>query len=476
MDRSRIKKIVPVILAGGSGTRLWPLSRKNYPKQFLKLIGNRSLFQETLLRIKQIAHVKESLIVTNESHYFICQDQMKEIQMEHVKFVLEPCSRNTAPAIGLAAEYIREFFGEEALMLVLPADHLIGNSSAFAKTIESAYDTADLGLFVTFGVVPTSPKTGYGYIQAGEAVSSQGFTVQSFVEKPDHQTAEQFLAAQNYYWNSGLFLIQAKAYLEELKKQAPAIFFPVKQAFEASDQKEDYFRADSEAFAKSPSDSIDYAVMEKLERAVVIPLKLPWSDLGCWASVADAGETDEKNNVIRGNVIMKNCEGCLLSSENEPLVATIGIKDQIVVSTPDAVLVADKAYAQEVKEIVNGLKNTNNTLTTHHKKVHAPWGYYETLVKQADFHIKHLVVNPGARLTMSGGRFMTIIRGAIEATVLEDSSLLKKNTSLFLPQDNELFNPGTKPTHILEVCVQSNSARIEESIRTLEELLKTKVS
>ena len=273
-------KIVPVVLAGGSGTRLWPLSRKNYPKQFLKLIGNNSLFQETLLRIKQIAGVEESIIVTNESHYFICQDQMQEAEIEKTKLILEPCSRNTAPAIALAALDIDHTIDPDALMLVLPADHLIGNSDAFATTMEKAAPIAAKGHFVTFGIVPTSPKTGYGYIQAGKPLDSLGFEVEQFVEKPDEKTAEAFLKAQHYFWNSGMFLFQVRGYLEELEKTAKDIHSACFAAYKASLQNRDYFRIDQEHFEKCPSDSIDYAVMEKTKRAAVIPLRLPWSDLG----------------------------------------------------------------------------------------------------------------------------------------------------------------------------------------------------
>ena len=468
-------KIIPVILAGGSGARLWPLSRKSYPKQFLKLIGNHSLFQETLLRVKQIPHVEESLIVTNESHYFICQDQMKEVNMEQVGFILEPCSRNTAPAIALAAEYVRDHFGPEALMLVLPADHLIGDSEAFAKAVASATKMAMERVFVTFGIVPTSPKTGYGYIHAVEKIDDKSYRVESFVEKPDQERAEKFLAAESYYWNSGMFLFECSTYLEELKETAPEIFQAVNHAYEVSDKSQSYFRVNEEAFAKSPSESIDYAVMEKTGRATVTPLELPWSDLGCWASVADAGETDEKDNVIRGNVIMKDCEGCLLSSENEPLVATIGIRDQIVVSTPDAVLVADKAYAQEVKEIVDGLKNTNKTLTTHHKKVHCSWGYYETLSSDSDFQIKHLVINPQAQLSFQSHRFLTVIRGKVEISSREEITQLKKNTSLYFSDEKEIFNRENSPAHLLEIYVKSDNAHLDNSMQKLEMLLKQQV-
>ncbi|WP_420421579.1 mannose-1-phosphate guanylyltransferase/mannose-6-phosphate isomerase [Simkania sp.] len=468
-------KIVPVVLAGGSGTRLWPLSRKNYPKQFLKLIGNNSLFQETLLRIKQISGVKESIIVTNESHYFICQDQMKEAEIENSKLILEPCSRNTAPAIALAALDIQNSIDPEALMLVLPADHLIGNPEAFAKTMERAAPIAAAGHFVTFGIVPSSPKTGYGYIQAGKPLDSLSFEVKQFVEKPDEEIAEAFLQAQNYFWNSGMFLFRATGYLEELKNTAQDIYDACSAAYQASHQNSDYFRIDQEHFEKCPSDSIDYAVMEKTKRSAVIPLRLPWSDLGCWASVADAGEADDKNNVIRGNVIMKDCEGCLLSSENEPLVATIGIKDQIVVSTADAVLVADKAYAQEVKEIVNGLKNTNQGLATHHKRVHCPWGHFEKLVESSDFQIKLLVLNPGKSLALQSAA-ITVIRGTTKVQAGEETFQLEANSTKQIPPNSLITNSTSAPIQILETSFSLEENKLSAAAQTLESLLKKQIS
>lgn len=350
-------QMIPVILAGGSGTRLWPLSKKSSPKQFLKLIGNHSLFQEALLRVKEIPSVKEILVVINESHYFICQDQIKEVEAENVKMILEPCSRNTAPAIALAAHSIHKRFGSHAKMVVLPADHLIGGGSEFSNVIQTAAERGKEDHLMTFGVVPSSPKTGYGYIQAATPLNNFCYKVEKFIEKPDEKLAESFLAAKNYYWNSGIFLFHAKTYLDELKKNSFPIYQTTLNAFHASEMKEDFLRIDEKTFAKCPSDSIDYAVMEKTDKAAVIPFNLPWNDLGCWASVADAGESDDKNNVIRGNVILKDCEGCLLTSESGQLVATIGVKDLIVVCTPEAILVADKAHAQEVKAIVKSLNS-----------------------------------------------------------------------------------------------------------------------
>ncbi|MDJ0651846.1 MAG: mannose-1-phosphate guanylyltransferase/mannose-6-phosphate isomerase [Simkaniaceae bacterium] len=349
-------QIIPVILAGGSGTRLWPLSKKSSPKQFLKLIGSRSLFQEALLRVKEIPSAHEILVVINETHTSICREQLEEIGINNVTLVLEPCSRNTAPAIALAAHTVEQKFREEATIVVLPADHLIGGGSEFAKMMAAASTLKNNNYLITFGVVPTSPKTGYGYIQAGKPLDQLSYQVKNFIEKPNETLAKSFFHTKNYYWNSGIFLFRTLTFLKELKKNAPLIFDTSHKAYQHSQAKGNLLYIDKNHFAKCPSDSIDYALMEKTTNVALIPFHLPWNDLGCWASVADAGESDDQNNVIRGNVLLKDSEGCLLTSESGQLVATVGVKDLIVVATPDAVLVADKAHAQEVKDIVKSLR------------------------------------------------------------------------------------------------------------------------
>jgi mannose-1-phosphate guanylyltransferase / mannose-6-phosphate isomerase len=347
-------QIIPVILAGGSGTRLWPLSKKSSPKQFLKLIGSRSLFQEALLRVKEIRSAHEILVVINAAHLSICREQLEEVGIDNVTLILEPCSRNTAPAI--AAHTVQQKFREGATMVVLPADHLIGGGSEFTQMMASASALKNENYLIIFGVVPTSPKTGYGYIQAGKPLDDLSYRVETFIEKPNETLAKALLRTKNYYWNSGIFLFRARTFLEELKKNAPLIFNTSHKIYQHSQAKGNLLYIDENHFAKCPSDSIDYALMEKTTNIGVIPFHLPWNDLGCWACVADAGESDAQNNVIRGNVILKDSEGCLLTSESEQLIATIGVKDLIVVATPNAILVANKAHTQEVKEIVKSLK------------------------------------------------------------------------------------------------------------------------
>lgn len=465
------QKIVPVILAGGSGTRLWPLSRKSSPKQFIKLIGNHSLFQQTLLRVKEIPSVDEILIVINQDHYFMCQDQVNELKMTGVKMILEPCSRNTAPAIALAAHEVLKTIFNDPFILVLPADHLIGNGADFASMMEKAAKENKQKRLMTFGVVPTSPKTGYGYIESGEKLDETSFQVKKFTEKPDQKTAQAFLDAKNYYWNSGMFLFPAKTYLEELKKTAPDIYKASQKAYTLSEQKEDYLRIDHDSFEACPSDSIDYAVMERTDRAAVIPFPLPWSDLGCWASVADAGDSDEKDNVIQGNVIHRECERCLLTSDNKQLVATVGVKDLIVVSTADAVLVAGKDYAQEVKEIVNGLKKTDQTLTTHHKKVECSWGHFEKIVETPEFHIRHLVIHPSKELTLEKSGFLTVIHGKIEVKTKQKSLFLNKKTSQPIPQNTTIYNYGTETAHVLEIDLINDNVDLKDPLETVETLM-----
>lgn len=464
-------KIVPVILAGGSGTRLWPLSRKSSPKQFIKLIGNHSLFQQTLLRVKEIPTVEEIMIVINQDHYFMCQDQVKELEMTGVKMILEPCSRNTAPAIALAALEVLQTIPNDPSILVLPADHLIGNAADFSKTMEKAAKENHCQRLITFGIIPTSPKTGYGYIESGEKLDEICFRVKKFTEKPNEQTAQSFLDAKNYYWNSGMFLFPAKTYLEELKETAPKIHEACLNAYAKSEKKGDFLRIDHESFQECPSDSIDYAVMEKTEKAAVIPFHLPWSDLGCWASVADAGDSDENNNVIRGNVIHRECERCLLTSDSKQLVATVGVKDLIVVSTADAVLVADKSYAQEVKEIVNGLAKTDQKLTTHHKQVKCSWGHFEKIVETPEFHIRHLVIEPKKELILEKSGFLTVIQGKIEVKTKMKSLFLNKKTSQPIPQNATIHNYGDEIAHVLEIILINEDVDLREPLETVETLL-----
>ena len=347
-------KIVPVILAGGRGARLWPLSKKSHPKQFLKLITKHSLFQETLLRANAIDGVQQLVVVTNELYCFTSRDQIAELELENVSILLEPCSRNTAPAIALAAHYICDYLGENNFMLVLPSDHFIRdgqNERSFNAILKAAIQSEERNFLLAFGVTPTAPKTGYGYIRIGESINSLMFDIRSFIEKPNLKEAKAFIKKKEFYWNSGIFLFRPQVYLEELRKYAYTIFQVVMETYRASEKKEDYVRIDQHSFLKCPCKSIDYAIMEKTGRAAMVPLQLFWSDLGCWASVADTANLDEEKNSSHGKVLMKNCGGCFVYSEGGKLVVTIGVENLVVVETEDAILVVDKTHAQQVKEV-----------------------------------------------------------------------------------------------------------------------------
>ena len=354
-------QIVPVVLAGGQGTRLWPLSRKSYPKQFLKLVSKRSLFQETLLRASTIDGVRQLIVVTNELYYIISRDQIAELGLENVSILLEPCSRNTAPAIGLAAYYICEHLSENDFMLVLPSDHFIKdkkNEASFNSVLQSVIKVRKNNLLAAFGIEPTSPKTGYGYIHAGNRVNPLVFNIRSFVEKPNLEKAKTFIEKGGFYWNSGIFLFQPRTYLKELRKHADTIFQATLKAYQASKRKKEYFHVDEYFFSRCPSQSIDYAVMERTHQAVVIPLQLFWSDLGCWASVADIRDLDKENNVNHGKVVTEDCKDCFIHSEENKLLVTIGVENLIVVGTSDAMLIMNKKHSQKVKDIVSVLHSS----------------------------------------------------------------------------------------------------------------------
>lgn len=466
-------KIIPVILAGGSGSRLWPLSRESYPKQFLSLLGQHSLLQETVFRTKQAMNVRDLLIVTNEAHYFICLDQISHIGFDKAQYVLEPCARNTAPAIALAAQYICEHMNEQAIMLVLPADHFVNDITEFSEAIELAAHVAMRGRLVVFGVKPVSPKTGYGYIQIGQALDRECYQVKRFTEKPAQQIAEAFLTEGGYYWNSGMFAFRPQIYLNELQQASPEIFQHAIKSYRASHFNKEFLRVDRKTFMQCPSDSIDYAVMEKTTKSAMIPLKTTWNDLGCWASIAEVGTRDENNNFIKGNVLANNSKNCVISTENR-LVVAVGVNDQIIVSTPDALLVADKKFSQEVKQIVNQLQAENNSLVTEHRKVFRPWGYFESLAMGNHYQVKHLIVKPGAKLSLQlhhhRCEHWVVVSGEAEVVNGDKVFRLRPNQSTYIDKKikHRLSNPGTEPLHVIEV--QSGDYLGEDDIVRFEDV------
>lgn len=462
----------PVILAGGSGTRLWPLSRKNFPKQFLRLQSESSLLQNTVQRAMTLPH-ERILVVGSEAHYFLCQEQLQAFAPA-LDYVLEPGVRNTAPAIASAAHHLVAIAGREAMMVVLPSDHWIADTEAWQRALlKGVQFAATAPVLVTFGIKPTSAKTGYGYIEAAALIAPEIFAVNRFREKPSLQVAEGFIASGNYYWNSGMFVCQAGTYLDELEQHAPDIYHHSKDAVANANLQHNYVRLETEAFLSCRDDSIDYAVMEKTDKAVVMPVDMPWSDLGCWTAVAEAHPLDENGNALHGKVIAKDSHGCLISSEHT-LVTTLGIQDQIIVATADAVLVADKRYSQQVKEIVNALGKEHAQLAHDHQRVSRPWGYYEILAEGPTFKVKRLMVKPGARLSLQMHQYRAehwvVVDGEAEVVNGDETMHLVVNQSTYIPEKtrHRLSNPGSEPLFVIEV--QSGSYLGEDDITRFDDV------
>lgn len=465
-------KLFPVILAGGSGTRLWPLSRKNFPKQFLHLQGKSSLLQQTLQRTLLLPSTG-TLIVSNEAHYFLCQDQL-EHYAKPITYLLEPCPRNTAPAIASAAQYIQLMAGPEALMLILPSDHWIADDDAWCTAmLKGAQFTAAERAIVTFGIKPLAAKTGYGYIEAAHEIAPGILSVASFREKPDAATAEALIAKDNYFWNSGMFVCSASTYLDEIKKYAPDIYEHSRQSLAKAHHHHDYIRLDNEAFAQCRDDSIDYAVMEKTNIAAIIPVNMQWSDLGCWTAVAEAHQLDANGNALHGKTMVKDTHNCLISSENT-MVTTLGLHDQIIVVTADAVLVADKRYSQQVKELVNALSKDYKQLADEHQRAFRPWGYYEILAEGPTFKVKRLMVKPGARLSLQmhlhRAEHWVVVGGDAEVVNDEQVMRLTANQSTYIPENtrHRLSNPGSEPLFVIEV--QTGSYLGEDDIIRFDDI------
>jgi len=461
--------MIPVIISGGTGTRLWPLSRKNKPKQFLSLFGESSLFQNTLIRLGGLDDVENPLIVCNTEHRFMVAEQLQTIEMSAREIILEPCARNTAPAIALAAIKALEN-GDDPLLLVLAADHLIQNVTAFHHAIEQAKQLAEQGKLVTFGIQPQSAHTGYGYIEAVK--KDQPSDVKRFIEKPDQKTAETYLAAGNFFWNSGMFLFKASSYINELQQYHPEMVVACKKAIEKSITDLDFIRADSDAFEQCPSDSIDYAVMEKTTKAMVVPLDAGWSDVGSWSSLWEAFPQDENNNVLVGDVIIDSVTNSYIHSENR-LVTVLGLDDVVVVETHDAVMVAHKDQAQNVKNIVETLSNLNRKEVHTHRKCYRPWGSYDSVDYGKRFQVKRITVNPGASLSLQmhyhRAEHWVVVSGTAEVTRDDEVMLLGENESTFIPLGSvhRLRNPGRVPLEIVEV--QSGSYLEEDDIIRLQD-------
>jgi mannose-1-phosphate guanylyltransferase / mannose-6-phosphate isomerase len=459
--------LIPLILSGGSGTRLWPVSRKNLPKQFLALAGKGTLFQQTVARTRPLPQVTAPIVVAGEDHRFLAADQLLEVGIQNATIVLEPLARNTAPAIALGALQALER-DVDALLLVLPADHLIGDTVAFVDAVKQAMPLAEKGWLVTFGVRPDRPETGFGYIRRGEAIDEHGYRVEQFVEKPDLVTAESYLADGGYDWNSGMFLFKASRYLEELHAHAPAMLAAVREAYAKATVDLDFVRIDHDAFALAADKSIDYAVMEKTSRAAVIPVSCAWSDIGSWAALWLTGDKDAQGNVREGDTMAVDTRNSLLRSHDRHLLATVGVDDLIVVTTPDATLVAHRDAAQDVKKVVEQLKAAGRSEHSLHRVVHRPWGSYDSLESGERFQVKRIVVKPGASLSLQKhhhrAEHWIVVSGTAEVTCDDKVFLLGENQSTYIPlgSKHRLRNPGKVALELIEV--QSGSYLGEDDI------------
>lgn len=467
--------VYPVILSGGIGSRLWPLSRECWPKQFLDVAASgRTLVQQTLDRLDGVADLKAPLVVCNEAHRFLVAEQLRDNPLGPARILLEPVGRNTAPAIAVAAlQALQE--APDAILAVFPADHLVANPDALRAAVETGVRAAADGWLVTFGIVPERPETGYGYIEGGEAVEAhpQAQHVKQFVEKPDLATAKAYLENGGFFWNSGMFVLQAARYLEVLKTHAPDILHACEAAMEQAQRDLDFVRLGEEAFAKCPSESIDIAVMEKTDAAVSIPLDAGWNDLGSWATLMDAAEPDANGNVIFGDVLLEDSSSNYLRAESR-LIATVGLKDHVVVETADSVLVAPRDRVQDVKQIVSQLQQIGRSEASEHRQVHRPWGSYESLIVAGRFQVKRIIVNPGCRLSLQQhhhrAEHWVVVRGTAKVVRGEESFLLSEDQSTYIPLGtvHRLENPGMIPLELVEV--QSGSYLGEDDITRFEDV------
>lgn len=467
--------MIPVILSGGSGTRLWPLSRAKKPKQFLPLLNEKSMLQNTLLRLKGLTDMQSPMIICNEDHRFMVAEQLRELATAQPTILLEPVGRNTAPAIAVAALQAMSD-GTDPLLLILAADHAIKDIPAFHRAVELAIPAAEQGKLVTFGIVPTCAHTGYGYIRradsAKDALPPQVAAVAQFYEKPDHATAKQFVDSGDYFWNSGMFLFKASRFLAELQQFAPAIISAAEQALAAAAKDLDFIRLDKAAFAASPSDSIDYAVMEKSTNAAMVALDAGWSDVGSWDALWDVMAKDERGNACRGDVLLEQCNNSYVNAE-ERLVAVIGLDDVVVVETKDAVLVASKAHIQGVKNIVAKLQSYGRSEVDLHREVFRPWGKYDAIDHGNRYQVKHITVKPGAKLSVQmhhhRAEHWVVVSGSALVRNGDKEFMVTENESTYIPVGviHSLENPGKIALELIEV--QSGSYLGEDDIVRFED-------
>ena len=446
-------RIAPIILSGGSGSRLWPMSREQYPKQLLPLVNETTMLQDTVLRLDGLAGAQLPQIICNEDHRFLVAEQIKQIDRQADSIVLEPFGRNTAPAIAISALHQQN---PETILLVLASDHVIADVAQFHAHVTQGAHLAAAGHLVTFGIVPDQPLTGYGYIEAGTAMADAGFAIQRFVEKPDLATAQSYLQAGNFYWNSGMFMFSAGAYLAALAVHQPDMLAACQQTVSAAVADLDFIRLGAAAFEQCPNISIDYAVMEHVTNGVVIPMNVGWNDLGSWSSLWDVSSKDAQGNKFVGDVMSTNSSNNYVNSGSR-LVSLVGVDNLVIVDTPDALLVADRAQVQDVKTIYNRIKAEKRTETLSHRQVYRPWGSYDSIDADHGFQVKRIVVNPGASLSLQKhhhrAEHWIVVSGTAEVTCGDKVYTVNKNESTYIPigEKHRLTNPGRIPLQLIEI-------------------------
>jgi len=452
--------IIPVIIAGGSGTRLWPLSRQLFPKQLMNLVDDNTMFQNTILRMTDYQGVSRPIIICNESHRFMIAEQAREINIDPAAIILEPAGRNTAPAVAVAALKALDI-DDDPVIVVFPADHYIEKTDVFHVAIKAGEYFAERKNLITFGIVPNAPETGYGYIRMGESMESEGsgnkaVSIKEFVEKPDRETAEKYLASGEYCWNSGIFMFKASKVLSELRKFVPDIVTACELAYKNGGEDLDFFRLDADAFAGCPPDSIDYAVMEKTDAGVMIPFDAGWNDLGSWEALWQVGRKDDNMNLVTGDVITHDVKGSYLYSTNR-MIAAVGLENHIVVETADAVLISPMKRVQEVKRIVDRLKAEKRKEALTHKKDYWPWGTLESIDTGNRFQVNRVKVKPGAKMSLQKhlhrAEHWIVVRGTVLVTKGEEKFILHEDQSTYIPIGvaHCLENPGKIPLEIIEV-------------------------